>query len=147
MAGMDGKRGTMCGERRRVETSLRIGVHHADAVVRGPVWRDEMGRAFVHHLQDHRALIRRGEELLHSVQRAQHRSRGLIHEPDEVARHRVQRVELPFLVLVRLRVSLLREALEKFIRELGSRENRSKRRRGGVERRQMESKGVEVCRD
>eukprot|EP00982_Pelagococcus_subviridis_P006175 29998-Pelagococcus_subviridis.AAC.1 len=102
-----------------------------------------MGRAFVHHLQDHRALIRRGEELLHSVQRAQHRSRGLIHEPDEVARHRVQRVELPFLVLVRLRVSLLREALEKFIRELGSRENRSKRRRGGVQRRQMESKGVE----
>jgi len=37
MAGMDGKRGTMCGERRRVEKSLRIGVNHADAVVRGPV--------------------------------------------------------------------------------------------------------------
>ncbi len=40
MKGVEGgywKRGTLGGEKRRERKSLRIGVHHADAVVWGPV--------------------------------------------------------------------------------------------------------------
>ena len=41
--GGDCERGTLGGETRR-EKSLRIGVHHADAVVRGPVYRSHLHR-------------------------------------------------------------------------------------------------------
>ena len=41
--GGDRKRGTLGGETRRERNSLRIGVHHADAVVWGPVYGTHLG--------------------------------------------------------------------------------------------------------